>query len=80
MAEKKFYVGSGKKSDKFDIVNISVCLSDLPKENIFEYKGKKYVKLVVSAKKETDKFGKTHSVAIDTFEPKGKEESTDLPF
>jgi hypothetical protein len=80
MAEK-IYVGSGKKAEKFDIVNISVCLTDIPKENIFDYNGKKYVKLVVAAKKESDKFGKTHYVAIDTFEPKKKEdESSDLPF
>lgn len=74
MAEPKIYVGSGKKHPSYDITSISVCLSDIPKEYITESKnGKKYVNLSVSAKKETDQYGKTHSVAIDTFKPQNQE-------
>lgn len=69
MSDKK-YVGSGKKAGNYDIVNISVCLSDLPKEDIFEYNGKKYIKLTVAAKREADQYGKTHTVYIDEFKPK----------
>lgn len=71
--EPRIYVGSGKKSDKYDMVNISVCLTDLPREHIFEYNNKKYIKLTVAAKKEVDKWGKTHSVSIDTYKPEKKE-------
>jgi hypothetical protein len=90
MAEvkEKIYVGSGKKAEKYDLVNISVCLSDLPKDKIFEYNDKKYIKLTVAAKKEVDKYGKSHTVFIDEFEPKAQEEvpvveaedDSDLPF
>lgn len=75
----KIYVGRGKKLDKFDIVNISVCLSDLPKDKIQEGKnGKKYVNLAVSAKKETDQYGYSHSVSIDDYQK--KEDNSGLPF
>ena len=35
--EEKIYVGSGKKAKDF-ARNVAICLSDLPKEYIFEYK------------------------------------------
>lgn len=81
--EKKIYVGSGKK--KFDnLRSISICLTDLS-EHIFEYNGKKYVKLNVSDKKEADQYGKDIAVSIDTWQPEQKteakqEENFDLPF
>jgi len=74
MNEEKIYVGSGKKHAEYDIVNVSVCLSDLPKEHMFEYQGKQYIKLTVAAKKETDQYGKTHYVAVDTWKPEEKAE------
>jgi len=58
-------------------VAVSVCLSDLPKEFIFEYNDKKYVKLIVQKKREVDQYGKTHYVAIDTFKPEQKAEAKD---
>jgi len=72
MKQEKIYVGSGRKSGNYAIVNISVCLSDLPKEHMFEYNGKKYIKLTVAAKREVDQFGKSHYVAVDTFKPESK--------
>ncbi len=63
----KIYVGSGKKSTYG--VKISVCLTDLPKEHIFEYNNKKYIKLDVNEKREEDQYGKTHSVSVDTWKP-----------
>lgn len=69
----KIYCGSGKEK-VFDgggsLINVSVCVSDIPKEKIFSYKGKSYVKLIVAKKREVDQYGKTHYVAIDEFEPK----------
>jgi len=44
---------------------ISVCLTDIPKENITKANnGKSYVSLVVDKKKETDAYGNTHTVYI----------------
>ncbi len=88
MEDKKIYVGSG--IDKFDgnLISCSLCLSDLPSEHIFEYSGKKYIKLNVQKKQEKDQFGKTHYVAVDTWKPEPKPEpkkeeikvDEDLPF
>tara|TARA_R100000773_G_C4221040_1_gene119890 strand:+ start:4057 stop:4335 length:279 start_codon:yes stop_codon:yes gene_type:complete len=92
MAENNnIFVGSGKQV--FDnMVEISVCLSDIPREHTFEYNGKKYVKLNVTKKKEgVDQYGKTHSVKINTYRPEEKakpepakveveEDDDDLPF
>ena len=74
----KIYVGSGKEKFDGDQVAVSVCLSDLPKDWIFEYNNKKYVKLIVQKKRETDQYGKTHYVAIDTFKPEQKTEQKPL--
>ena len=72
--KEKIYVGSGKSKFDGDQVAVSVCLSDLPKEFIFEYNDKKYVKLIVQKKREADQYGKTHYVAIDQFKPEQKAE------
>lgn len=75
--EKRIYIGHGKKVKTYDLVNFSVCLSDIPTgpdTPIFEYKGKNYVKLVIGAKRETDQYGKTHSVWIDTFKPEKRQD------
>jgi hypothetical protein len=75
--QNRIYCGSGKKAEKFDILNISVCLSNLPKEFITESKDKngvvkKYIKLKVVGKREPDQYGKTHSVEVDTWKPEEK--------
>ena len=70
---KKIYVGNGKAHGLFDLINFSVCLSDLPKEHIFEYNDKKYIKLKVVEKKEPDRYGKTHYVEVDTWKPEQKD-------
>lgn len=77
--ESKIYVGSGKK--KFDnLRSVSICLSDL-NEHVFEYNGKKYVKLNIQDKKEADQYGKDIAVSIDTWQPEQKTEvKSDLPF
>ena len=75
---EKIYVGTGKKHPDYEIVNVSLCLTDLPKEHIFEYKDKKYIKLKVVEKKEVDKFGKTHYVEVDTWKPEQKNDQPDF--
>ena len=76
MAEEKIYVGNGVSKFDGQMVSMSVCLSDLPKEHMFEYNGKRYIKLNVSAKRDgADDYGKTHYVTVDTFKPEPKKEA-----
>ena len=48
------------------IINLSICVSDIPKTKInkSDKNGKSYLNITVSAKKEPDKFGNTHTVYI----------------
>jgi|TARA_R110002167_G_scaffold41663_6_gene127275 hypothetical protein len=88
MAEEKIYVGNGVSKFDGNMISCSVCLSDLPKEHMFEYNSKRYIKLNVSIKKDgTDEYGKTHYLTVDTFKPEAKKEKApapaeeeDLPF
>ena len=74
------YLGNGKKM-KDNWRKSSICLSDIPKEHIFEYKGKKYIKININDKEQADQFGKDLSISLDTFKPEEKKEETDdLPF
>jgi hypothetical protein len=88
MAENKIYCGKGKKG-QYDQINLNICLTDLPKEFIKEFKEKKYINLVVSQMKTTDDRGNTHTVTVNTWKPENKQanpeikqepESGDLPF
>ena len=84
LMEDKIYVGSGVAKFDGDLISCSLCLTDLPQEHMFEYQGKKYIKLNVSAKKNgADEYGKTHYVAVDTWKPETKTEAKaeeSLPF
>lgn len=68
---QKTYVGNGKQKEGIDIINVSVCLSDIPKEEIYtsEKNGKKYVRLSVGSRRETDNYGNTHNVWINDWKP-----------
>lgn len=75
---EKIYCGSGVEKFDGNLVEIALCVSDLPKDKIFEFNGKKYIKLKVVKKKSVDQYNKTHYVEVDMFEPK-KPEETRLP-
>lgn len=48
-----------------DLINISICVSDIPKEAIKQAtNGKKYLGITVSRRKEVGKYGETHTVAV----------------
>ena len=88
MSDKK-YCGSGKEFGKYGDINVTINLSDITKDMITEYEGKKYLRVVVSKKREKDKFGKTHSVYLNEWKPEEKsspdnsnsdEPNNDLPF
>lgn len=85
MSQDKIYVGNGKENEQYGFVNFSVCLTDLPQEHVTEFKGKKYINLTVSKKRETDQYGKTHTVTVNTWKPEGQAQSSGkdedlLPF
>jgi hypothetical protein len=48
------------------LINISICLTDLPKDKIKQAgrEGKKYINLCVASRKETDTYGNTHTVYV----------------
>lgn len=71
MSEQNIYVGSGVEKFNGNLIEISVCISD-SESHIFEYNGKKYLKLIVSKKQQVDQFKKTHSVRINTWKPEQK--------
>ena len=54
------------------MIQISICLSDLPKEKIVvsEKNKKKYITLCLAKRKEVSKYGETHTLYV----PKSKEE------
>jgi len=90
--EQKNFVGSGTKvefKDGGELFNLYLCLDDmiaLPKS--VHKDGKAHVRLTMSARRETGKFGETHTVYENTFKPKLKEDDAskntidpeDLPF
>ena len=75
----KTYLGKGRASDEYDLINFSICLTDIPKDKIVEYKGKKYLRLTIARMKETDKYNKTHTVYIDDYKPETNNPDP-LPF
>lgn len=78
---EKIYCGKGKET-KYG-VNLSVCLTDIPKEFIKESKGKKYVNLTLNSRKEKDEWGNTHYLTVNTYkkeETKKEDSGRDLPF
>jgi hypothetical protein len=47
------------------LINISICLTDIPKDKIKEAaNGKKYINLCLSKRKETGKYGETHTLFV----------------
>ena len=61
----KNYIGSGKKHDSYNVVKVTIDL-EKAKDFIYEYKGKKYLTFDVAERRETDQFGKTHTVSVWT--------------
>jgi hypothetical protein len=73
MEQKKVYIGNGKKkADNW--LTSSICLSDIPAEHVFEYNGKKYLKVNINVKDAPDQYGKDVSISVDTYKPEAKSE------
>tara|TARA_R100000900_G_scaffold118621_1_gene93330 strand:- start:218 stop:484 length:267 start_codon:yes stop_codon:yes gene_type:complete len=85
--KEKIYVGSGVEKFDGDLIQQSICLTDIKnnaRDYIFEYDGKQYIKLKTVKKREVDQYGKTHYVEVDTWKPEQKKQEVhqddDLPF
>ena len=66
-----------KKSDGW--LTSSLCLTDIPKEHIFEFQGKKYVKVNINVKDDLDQSGKDVSITVDTWKPDGSVQAKKAP-
>jgi hypothetical protein len=76
--QKSIYIGSGvKKGDGW--LTSSLCLTDIPKEHIFEFQGKKYVKVNINVKDDLDQYGKDVSITVDTWKPDGSVQAKKAP-
>ena len=62
MATKQ-YIGSGKKHSNYDSVTVTLRMTEAEKY-AFETENGTFITFVVSARKEADKFGKTHSAFV----------------
>jgi hypothetical protein len=81
-ATKKNYIKVGKGVEKFDggLIEISVCLSDIPQEHRFQYEGKWYTKLKVNRNRDgVDDYGKSHYVTINEWKPEAQEQKPAPP-
>ena len=79
-SKKKIYVGSGKEKFDGNLIDVSINLSKISgasKDYIFEYGGDKFIKLKVVKKKETDEYGKSHYVEVDTWKPESSASAED---
>lgn len=92
MQAKNYITGSAREKT-FDnggsVINLSICLDDLLKlPKTQDKSGRAYVKLTIAPRKTEGKYGETHAIYEDTYQPKPKEGSTtepkidpnDLPF
>ena len=66
--DEKIYVGKGKTIGQYGHVSFSIDI-DAVTPYIFEYNGKRYVKLILTQMRQPDQYGKTHTVSIDTWKP-----------
>jgi len=76
--QKLIYIGNGVKQ-KDNWLKSSFCLSDIPKEHMFEYNGKKYIKVNININDAQDKYGKDVSITVDTWKPDPSKKAAPKP-
>jgi hypothetical protein len=80
MQKDRTYVGNGKEVNGYDLVNFSICLSDIPEQAIFTGKnGKKYANFTQGKRKEVNEYGHTHSVWLNDFKPEAQASAAPAP-
>lgn len=69
MQNNKTFLGSGKEIGSFGHVACSICREDCEGYWTESKNGKHYLNFILSKKKETDRYGKTHSVVLNDWTP-----------
>jgi len=63
MTKQVDYIGHGTQNKKFKgLTDVVICVDDA-EQFFYEYQGKRYLKVQVSKRKKSDRFGHTHSVS-----------------
>ena len=85
MAAEKIFLKCSAKQKTFSnggsVINVGVKAEDLIAFAKQHANAKGYVNLVIQERREAGKYGDTHSVALDTYEPKRKTDAEEsVPF
>jgi len=81
MENKKIYCGNGKAYGQYGAVGINICLDDIPGSYIQKAKnGKRYLRLNVSPNREPDKYGNTHNLTVNTWQPNNTAQNAQQVF
>jgi len=64
-AFQKNYIGKGTKVENLEIVSVTISMEDA-EQFTFEYDGKKFLKFEVAKMMQSDKYGKTHTVYVQS--------------
>lgn len=87
--KERSWVGDGKQVAGYPLINLNICLSDVPQDAVKTGKnGKKYLNLTVGERRNgADQFGNTHSIWVNDYKPEGgapkaapAKQEADLPF
>ena len=75
--KEKVYLGYGKEVGNYGMINFSLE-ENVIKENLVDYKGKKYLRATISKLKSPTQYGQTHTITLDQYTPVKKDnQSTD---
>lgn len=65
------YCGGGKQHPEYDLINISFCLDNYPTDLIkVDKNGKRWLNSTLSARREIDQYGNTHSLKVNEYKPR----------
>ena len=79
MSEEKIFVGNGKEKFNGDKISVTIDLESLRevvKPHAFEYNGRRYIRLNVQKRRQPDEYGRSHYVAVDTWQPDSQQTAT----
>lgn len=75
MSESKIFLRCSAKEKTFDnggsVINVGIKVSDLQAFAKQHANERGYLNLVIQQRREPGQYGDTHSVCLDTYEPKG---------
>ena len=84
MAESKVFLRCSAKEKTFpnggSVINVGIKVADLIEFANKHGNARVYLNLSIGARREVGQYGDTHSVTLDTYEPKGKPATEDIAF